>query len=114
MKFHSGLGILVAPVAALGFLSPIVLESWITLYHRATLPDWFVMPLAAILPAFNLFCLDSILKRVSPTKRGVDRITGQEIDTVQTHTFMFLSVKRWAYVWIGFATFLGVTTLVYD
>lgn len=112
MRFHSGLGYLVAPVAALGFLIPILLEGWVALYYGATVSPWFVTSLIATLPVFGLLRLDSILKRLSPTKRGVDRITGQEIDIVQRHTFMSLSVKRCAYAWIVLAVCLGLANLL--
>ena len=58
MIVYSGLGILVAPVAVVGFLLPIFLEPWVKKQYGVTLPGWCVMSLAATLPFIGMLGLD--------------------------------------------------------
>jgi hypothetical protein len=110
MIVYSGLGILVAPVAVVGFLLPIFLEPWVKKHYGVTVPSWCVMSLAASLPFVGMLGLDSMLRRFWPTRRAVDRVTGHEIDILQSHTFMFVPVKWCAYIWMGLAISLWVAT----
>ena len=110
MIFFSGFGILVAPMAFVGFLIPILLEISVKKHLGIALPNWVVMSTAALLPFLGMLLLDSILNRHGPTKRAIDRKTGCEVEIAQTHTFMFLPVKWCAFVWLGLAICLTVAT----
>ena len=110
MVFHSGLGFLVAPIAVVGFLIPVLLESWVKKQFSYSPPNWAVMATAALLPFIGMLVLDALLAKFGPTKRAVDRKTGAEVEIAQTHTFMFLPVKWCAYVWLGLAICLAVAT----
>ena len=110
MIFFSGLGILVAPVAVVGFLIPILLEIWIKKQFGYSPPNWAVMTVAAVLPFLGILGLDALLRKYGPTKRAVDRKTGREVEIAQMHTFMFLPIKWCAYVWLGLAICLAVAT----
>jgi hypothetical protein len=110
MIFFSGLGFLVAPVAVIGFLMPMLLEIWAKDQFGLTHPNWGVMTVAAILPFVGMLFLDFLLKKYGPTKRVVDRQTGAEIEIAQTHTFMFLPVRWCAFVWLGLAVCIAVAT----
>ena len=111
MIFFSGLGILVAPVAVVGFLVPILLAMWVRKQFGYDPTDWMVMTPAAILPFVGMLLLDFLLNKYGPIKRAVDRKTGKEVEIAQTHTFMFLPVKWCAFVWLGLAVCLAVATM---
>lgn len=111
MIFFSGLGLLVAPVAVVGFIIPILLEIWVKKHFGVTSPNWVVMTTAAILPFIGMLALDSLLRKYGPTKHAVDIKTGVAVEIAQTHTFMFLPVKWCAFVWLGLAICLTVATL---
>ncbi len=110
MIFFSGLGILVAPVAVVGFLIPMLLEGWVKKQFGYSPPNWTVMTTATLLPFFGMLALDALLRRFGPTKRAVDRKTGAEVEIAQMHTFMFLPIKWCAFVWLGLAICLAVAT----
>jgi hypothetical protein len=111
MIFHSGLGFLVAPVAVIGFLMPILLEIWLQKQFGVAPPNGLVMTAAAILPFVGMLGLDFLLKKYGPTKKAVDRKTGVQVEIAQTHTFMFLPVKWCAFVWLGLAICRAVATM---
>ena len=110
MIFYSGLGILVAPVTVVGFLTPILLEGWAKRHFGFSPPNWVVMTAAATLPFVGMWALDLVLTKYGPTKRAIDRKTGAEVEIAQMHTFMFLPVKWCAFVWLGLAICLAVAT----
>jgi hypothetical protein len=108
--FYRGLGILVAPVAIVGFFIPILLEIWIKNRFGYAPPNWAVMTPSAVLPFLGMLGLDALLAKFASKKRAVDR-TGAVVEIPQTHTFMFLPIKWCAYVWLGLAICLAVTTI---
>jgi hypothetical protein len=72
------------------------------------------MTAAALLPFGGLLWLDSLLKKYGPTQKAVDRRTGAEVEIAWTHTFMFVPVNWWAYIWLGLAICAAGSTLFYS